>query len=92
MRLLAQVAVGGSDLFECARTAARIDRTSTDGEVWQREWSRTAEETTAAGEAALERGDLTTARRVLQRSCSCWRHSEFFRDKIVDEIVTVVHT
>ncbi|MET7994570.1 alpha/beta hydrolase [Amycolatopsis sp. NPDC005232] len=80
MRLLAQVAVGGSDLFECARTAARIGRTSTDGEVWQREWSRTAEETTAAGEAALERGDLTTARRALQRSCSYWRHSEFFLD------------
>ncbi|WP_326834749.1 alpha/beta fold hydrolase [Amycolatopsis rhabdoformis] len=80
MRLLAQVAVGGSDLFECARTAARIGRTSTDGEVWQREWSRTAEEATAAGEAALERGDLTTARRALQRSCSYWRHSEFFLD------------
>ncbi|MEV6850570.1 alpha/beta fold hydrolase [Actinoplanes sp. NPDC051411] len=78
MRLLAQVAVGGADLFECARTAARIGPTTTDGEVWQREWSRTAEEVAAAGEAALERGDITTARRALQRSCSYWRHSEFF--------------
>ncbi|MFK4548106.1 dienelactone hydrolase [Streptomyces tendae] len=78
MRLLAQVAVGGADLFECARTANRIGRTTTDGEVWQREWSRTAEEVAAAGEAALERGDTVTARRALQRSCSYWRHSEFF--------------
>jgi dienelactone hydrolase len=78
MRLLAQVAVGGADLFECARTAARIGRTTTDGEVWQREWSRTAEEVAAAGEAALERGDITTAQRSLQRSCSYYRHSEFF--------------
>jgi dienelactone hydrolase len=78
MRLLAQVAVGGADLFECARTAARIGRTTTDGEIWQREWSRTAEEVAAAGEAALKRGDIVTARRALQRSCSYWRHSEFF--------------
>lgn len=78
MRLLAQVAVGGADLFECARTAARIGETTTDGEIWQAEWSRTAREVAAAGEAALERGDLTTARRALQRSCSYWRHSEFF--------------
>ena len=60
MRLLAQVAVGGADLFECARTAARIGETTTDGEVWQREWSRTAQEVAAQGEAALERGDVTT--------------------------------
>lgn len=78
MRLLAQVAVGGADLFECARTAARIGRTTTDGEVWQEQWSRTAREVGAAGAEALERGDLTTARRALQRSCSYWRHSEFF--------------
>jgi len=75
---LAQVAVGGADLFECARTAARIGRTTTDGEVWQAEWSRTAREVAGAGYAALERGDITTARRALQRSCSYFRHSEFF--------------
>ncbi|GAB3580877.1 hypothetical protein GCM10027445_51870 [Amycolatopsis endophytica] len=80
MRLLAQVAVGGADLFECARTAARIGNTSTDGEVWQREWSRTAEEITAAAETALAEGNLTTARRAFQRSGSYWRHSEFFLD------------
>lgn len=78
MRLLAQVAVGGADLFECSRTAARIGTTTTDGEVWQREWSRTATEVGEAGLAALERGDLVTARRALQRSCGYWRHSEFF--------------
>jgi dipeptidyl aminopeptidase/acylaminoacyl peptidase len=78
MRLLAQVAVGGADLFECARTAARIGDQTTDGEVWQREWNRTAEEVAAQGEAALERGDITTARRALFRSCSYYRHSEFF--------------
>jgi dipeptidyl aminopeptidase/acylaminoacyl peptidase len=78
MRLLAQVAVGGADLFECARTAARIGRSTTDGEVWQAEWSRTAREVAEAGYAALERGDITTARRALQRSCSYFRHSEFF--------------
>jgi dipeptidyl aminopeptidase/acylaminoacyl peptidase len=78
MRLLAQVAVGGADLFECARTAARIGDQTTDGEVWQREWNRTAEEVGAQGQAALERGDITTARRALFRSCSYYRHSEFF--------------
>jgi len=78
MRLLAQVAVGGADLFECARTANRIGGETTDGEVWQREWLRTAQETAAAGEAALAAGNITTARRALQRSCSYYRHSEFF--------------
>lgn len=78
MRLLAQVAVGGADLFECARTAARIGDSTTDGEVWYREWNRTAEEVAAQGVAALERGDSTTARRALFRSCSYYRHSEFF--------------
>lgn len=78
MRLLAQVAVGGADLFECARTAARIGTETTDGEVWHREWHRTAEEVAAQGEAALQRGDTVTARRALFRSCSYHRHSEFF--------------
>ncbi|GAA3731163.1 dipeptidyl aminopeptidase/acylaminoacyl peptidase [Spinactinospora alkalitolerans] len=78
MRLLAQVAVGGSDLFECARTAARIGSQTTDPEVWQREWSRTAKETAEAGHSALEAGDITTGRRALFRSMSYWRHSEFF--------------
>ncbi|GAA4889579.1 alpha/beta hydrolase family protein [Streptomonospora salina] len=78
MRLLAQVAVGGSDLFECARTAARIGTQTTDTEVWQQEWSRTAKETAEAGRAALEAGDITTGRRALFRSMSYWRHSEFF--------------
>src|ERR687895_31728 len=62
MRLLAQVPVGGADLFECARTAARIGDKTTDGELWQREWNRTAEEVAAQGRAALERGDVTTGR------------------------------
>lgn len=78
MRLLAQVATGGADLFECARTAARIGDTTTDGEIWHREWVRTAEEVAAQGYAALERGETTTARRALFRSCSYYRHSEFF--------------
>ncbi|QBI53651.1 alpha/beta hydrolase family protein [Streptomonospora litoralis] len=78
MRLLAQVAVGGSDLFECARTAARIGSQTTDPEVWQQEWSRTAKETAEAGRAALAAGDITTGRRALFRSMSYWRHSEFF--------------
>lgn len=78
MRLLAQVAVGGADLFECARTAARIGDETTDGEVWQREWNRTAKEVGAQGQAALERGEIVTARRALFRSCSYYRHSEFF--------------
>lgn len=78
MRLLAQVAVGGADLFECARTAARIGAETTDGEVWQREWNRTAEEVAASGQEALERGDITTARRAFFRSLSYYRHSEFF--------------
>ncbi len=78
MRLLAQVATGGADLFECARTAARIGSETTDGEIWHREWVRTAQEVAEQGRAALERGEVTTARRALFRSCSYYRHSEFF--------------
>lgn len=80
MRLLAQVAIGGSDLFECARTAARIGTETTDEEVWQREWVRTAQEVAAAGERALAAGHVTTARRAFFRSCGYYRHSEFFLD------------
>jgi len=79
MRLLAQVAVGGADLFECARTAARIGN-STDDEVWQREWSRTAQEVAEWGTREAAAGHTTTAARALFRSCSYWRHSEFFLD------------
>lgn len=79
MRLLAQVAVGGADLFECARTAARIGDT-TDEEVWRREWSATAEEVGAFGRAEAAAGHTTTGRAALFRSCSYWRHSEFFLD------------
>jgi len=78
MRLLCQVAVGGADLFECARTAARIGDTTTDGETWQREWDRTAAETAAAAERALEAGHRNTAMKAYFRSCSYYRHSEFF--------------
>lgn len=78
MRLLAQVAVGGADLFECARTAARIGDTTTDGEVWQREWLRTAEETAAFARRELEAGHRNTAMKAFFRSCSYYRHSEFF--------------
>src|SRR5690625_2291309 len=80
MRLLAQISVGGADLFECARTAGRIGQDSTDGDLWHREWSRTAKETAETGYSALERGDITTGRRALFRSLGYWRHSEFFLD------------
>lgn len=79
MRLLAQVAVGGADLFECARTAARIGDT-TDDEVWQAEWSRTAREIGDWGRAEAAAGHRVTAAAALFRSCSYWRHSEFFLD------------
>lgn len=80
MRLLAQVSVGGADLFECARTAARIGDETRDNEVWQLEWSRTAREVAASAEEALVRGENETARRGFMRAMSYWRHSEFFLD------------
>ena len=78
-RLLAEVAVGGADLFECARTAARIGD-SADVEVWHREWSRTAREVAAHGRAEAAKGHTYTASRALFRALSYWRHSEFFFD------------
>jgi dienelactone hydrolase len=78
-RLLAEVAVGGADLFECARTAARIGD-SADTEVWHREWSRTAREVAEHGRAEAARGHTYTASRALFRALSYWRHSEFFFD------------
>jgi dienelactone hydrolase len=80
MRLLSQVSVGGADLFECARTAGRIGTETTDPEVWQKEWTRTAQDVAAEANSALERGEHTTARRAFHRSMSYWRHSEFFLD------------
>lgn len=80
MRLLSQVAVGGADLFECARTAARIGTEKTDEELWQKEWSQTAKDVAASAHAALDAGSITTARRAFFRSMSYWRHSEFFLD------------
>jgi dipeptidyl aminopeptidase/acylaminoacyl peptidase len=77
MRLLAEVAVGGADLFECARTAARIGD-SADEEVWQREWSRTAAELADSARAEASAGHAYTAARALFRAMSYWRHSEFF--------------
>ena len=76
-RLLAEVAVGGADLFECARTAARIGA-SDDTEVWYREWSRTAREVAAHGRAEAAKGHRYTGARALFRALSYWRHSEFF--------------
>lgn len=78
MRLLAQVAVGGADLFECARTAGRIGTRTTDGGTWQREWARTARETAALAQRELDAGHRNTAKKAFFRSCSYYRHSEFF--------------
>lgn len=77
MRLLAQVAVGGADLFECARTAGRIGDT-TDEKIWQTEWSRTAREIAQWGRDEISAGHQVTGTAALFRSCSYWRHSEFF--------------
>lgn len=76
-RLLAEVAVGGADLFECARTAARIGD-STDVGVWHSEWSRTAREAAEHGRSQAARGHSYTAARAFFRALSYWRHSEFF--------------
>lgn len=76
-RLLAEVAVGGADLFECARTAARIGG-SADVEAWHREWSRTARDVAEYGRAQAAAGHTYTAARALFRALSYWRHSEFF--------------
>jgi dienelactone hydrolase len=77
MRLLAQVAVGGADLFECARVAARIGE-SNDDHVWHREWRQQAVELSAWARNEIANGHRRTGGNALFRSCSYWRHSEFF--------------
>jgi dipeptidyl aminopeptidase/acylaminoacyl peptidase len=77
MRLLAQVAVGGADLFECARTAARIGDT-TDDDVWHREWRATAVELAGRGRQQADAGHARTGANALFRAGSYWRHAEFF--------------
>lgn len=77
MRLLAQVAVGGADLFECARTAARIGD-STDEDLWHREWRQTARELAERSRAAVAAGHTRTGGDGLFRAGSYWRHAEFF--------------
>jgi dipeptidyl aminopeptidase/acylaminoacyl peptidase len=77
MRLLAQVASGGADLFECARVAARIGD-STDERVWHREWRRQAAELSTWARQQVAAGHARTGASALFRSGSYWRHAEFF--------------
>jgi dipeptidyl aminopeptidase/acylaminoacyl peptidase len=73
MRLAAQAAYGGSDVFECLRTAREISREGETEESWRRGWSGLAESLVdSAG------GSSATAGERAARACSYFRTAEFF--------------
>jgi len=80
MRLVAEAESGGSDVFECVRTAGRIRERGLTEPVWREEWqrlgralARRAEEDLAAGPAGA-----TSAVARLLRATNYLRTAEFF--------------
>ncbi|HXG50958.1 MAG TPA: alpha/beta hydrolase [candidate division Zixibacteria bacterium] len=76
LRLVAQAQQGGGDVFEIARTVARIE--PGDKEGWEREWLARARATEARGRAALAAGHRRTAAEHLFRANQYYRMSDVF--------------
>jgi dipeptidyl aminopeptidase/acylaminoacyl peptidase len=75
-RVIAQVASGGADIFECDRTAQKIKLG--DLESWYKEWNELGRTTEADGRAALAAGAKVTAKQRLFRASNYYRHADFF--------------
>lgn len=76
IRLLAEVAYGGADLFECFAAAERVK--AGDVESWQREWIATAETVEALATEALAAGHGVSARQHFFRASGYFRQADFF--------------
>ena len=76
VRALAYARHGGADVGECFGTAARIGKT--DGELWHREWTRTAQRVQDAADRSLADGHLTSAREGYLRASNYHRTAGLF--------------
>jgi dipeptidyl aminopeptidase/acylaminoacyl peptidase len=75
-RLVAQVAYGGADYFDCARTVERIE--PGDPTSWQGEWQHLAEEVEQRARAAAAKNQDAAAMRHYFHAGSYYRQSDFF--------------
>jgi len=76
LRLVAQAQQGGGDVFDIARTCARIE--PGDKEGWEREWLVLAQRTEARGKKALEAGHKQTAMQNFFHANQYYRMSDVF--------------
>lgn len=76
IRLLAEVAYGGADIFECVSAAERIE--GGDVESWQREWLAMAESVEALARDASASGHRVSARQHFFRASGYFRQADFF--------------
>ena len=76
LRLVAQAQQGGGDVFDIARTCARIE--PGDKEGWEREWLTLAQRTEAKGKKALDAGHKQTAMQNFFHANQYYRMSDVF--------------
>jgi dipeptidyl aminopeptidase/acylaminoacyl peptidase len=76
MRLVAEAAYGGADVFECDHVARRIK--PDNQESWYNEWNALAQRTEAAGRQSLAEHSSVTGRQRLFRASNYYRHADFF--------------
>jgi dipeptidyl aminopeptidase/acylaminoacyl peptidase len=76
LRLVAQSQQGGGDVFDIARTCARIETGDKAG--WEREWLAMAQATEARARAALEAGNHLTAQQFYFHANQYYRMSDVF--------------
>ena len=76
LRLVAQAQQGGGDVFDIARTCAKIEPGDKDG--WERGWLELAQNTEAKGQAALAGGHHHTAIPYFFHANQYYRMSDVF--------------
>lgn len=76
LRLVAQSQQGGGDVFDIARTCARIEQGDKAG--WEREWLAIAQATEARARNALAAGHTHTARQNFFHANQYYRMSDVF--------------
>jgi dienelactone hydrolase len=76
LRLVAQAQQGGGDVFDIARTCAKIEPGDKDG--WEREWLNLAQSTEARAKEALAAGRRHTAIQYFFHANQYYRMSDVF--------------
>jgi dipeptidyl aminopeptidase/acylaminoacyl peptidase len=76
LRLVAQAQQGGGDVFDIARTCAKIEPGDKDG--WEREWLALAQQTETKAKEALAAGHTQTAMHYFFHANQYYRMSDVF--------------